>query len=329
MQPLDIRPYVHTHQFNEGNPLAEKNTLRVVVITAVMMVVEIIGGYALNSMALLADGWHMSSHALALGLSATAYALARRLAEDQRFAFGTWKIEVLGGYSSALLLAVVAALMLFQSAERLYSPSPIHYDEAIVIAMIGLAVNLLCAWLLKDGHHAHGHDHAHVRDDSGDHAHDHRHHDINLRSAYLHVVADAATSMLAVGALVGGKFLGAAWLDPVMGIVGAGLVGNWAYGLLKQSGRVLLDAEMDHPVVQEIRDVVAQDFPTLAISDLHVWRVGKGHYACVLALVGSAPVTADEVRRSLAVHEEIAHVSVEVTMLAPGQAGRRTAPILS
>jgi cation diffusion facilitator family transporter len=185
-----------------------------------MMVAEIIGGWLLNSMALLADGWHMSSHALALGLSVVAYVFARKLSDDRRFAFGTWKIEVLGGYSSALLLGVVAALMLFQSVERLFSPSAIHYNEAIVIATIGLGVNLLCAWLLKDGHTHHDHGH------SGDHDHEHGHHDINLRSAYLHVIADAATSVLAIGALVGGKFLGAAWLDPVMGIVVGGLDGN-------------------------------------------------------------------------------------------------------
>jgi cation diffusion facilitator family transporter len=306
MNSPDVTPFLHNHEFNEGNPLAEKNTLRAVAITAVMMVVEIIGGYVLNSMALLADGWHMSSHALALGLSVVAYALARRLAGDRRFAFGTWKIEVLGGYSSALLLAVVAALMLFQSVERLFNPGAIHYDEAIVIAIIGLAVNLVCAWLLKDGHHGHSHDHDHG------HAHDRHHHDINLRSAYLHVIADAATSVLAIGALIGGRFFGAAWLDPVMGIVGAFLVGNWAYGLLRQSGRILLDAEMDSPVVEEIREVVATDYPAAAISDLHVWRVGKGRYACILALVSAAPITADAVRRSLAIHEELVHVSVEV-----------------
>ena len=308
----DISKYTHSHQFNEGNPLAERNTLRVVVITAVMMVVEIVGGYLLNSMALLADGWHMSSHALALGLSVGAYALARRLADDRRFAFGTWKIEVLGGYSSALLLGVVAALMLFQSVERLFVPGVIHYNDAIVIATVGLAVNLTCAWLLRGGHH--GHDHHHGRThDHHDHAH---HHDINLRSAYLHVVADAATSVLAIGALVGGKFLGAAWLDPAMGIVGAALVANWAWGLLKQSGGILLDAEMDCPVVQEIRDVVSERFPAAAVSDLHVWRVGKGRYACILALVSTAPLASDEVRRQLAIHEELAHVTVEVTLAA-------------
>ena len=310
---LDASPYTHSHQFNDGNPLAEKNTLRVVVITAIMMVVEIAGGYLLNSMALLADGWHMSSHALALGLSVGAYVLARRLAGDRRFAFGTWKIEVLGGYSSALLLAVVAALMLGQSVERLLAPSAIHYDEAIAIAAIGLAVNLACAWLLQDGHHAHGHDH-HGHEHG--HGHGHHHHDINLRSAYLHVVADAATSVLAIAALVGGKFFGAAWLDPVMGIVGAALVANWAYGLLKQSGKILLDADMDSPVVQEIRDVLAEQFPHTAISDLHVWRVGKGRYACILAVVSGAPLAADEVRRQLAVHEELVHVTVEVMQVA-------------
>ena len=303
-------PYSHSHHFNDGNPLAEKNTLRAVVITAIMMVVEIIGGYALNSMALLADGWHMSSHALALGLAVAAYALARKFAHDSRFAFGTWKIEVLGGYSSALLLGVAAALMVFQSIERLLSPGAIHYNEAIAIGVVGLGVNLLCAWLLKDGHghdHDHGHGHAHG------HPHDHHgHQDINLRSAYLHVIADAATSVLAILALVGGKYLGASWLDPVMGIVGAGLVANWAYSLLKQSGRILLDAEMNTPVVQEIRDVVADKLPGVTITDLHVWRVGKGRFACILALVSNRPLSPVVVRGHLSAHEELVHITVEI-----------------
>jgi len=250
----DPAPFQHSHQFNEGNPLAEKNTLRAVIITAAMMVVEIVGGYALNSMALLADGWHMSSHALALGVSAGAYALARRLATDRRFAFGTWKIEILGGYSSALLLGVVAVLMLVQSIEHLIHPATIHYSQAIPIAVIGLLVNLLCAWLLKDGH-SHSHDHGHAHGHGG-HAH---HHDLNLRSAYLHVVADAATSVLAILALVGGKYFHIAWLDPVMGIVGSILVAQWAVSLIKQSGRILLDADMDAPVVEEVRDMVAAE----------------------------------------------------------------------
>lgn len=305
MNPPNAVPIQHSHQFNEGNPLAERNTLWAVIITTVMMVVEIIGGYMLGSMALLADGWHMASHALALGLSVVAYVLARRLSNDSRFAFGTWKIEVLGGYSSALLLALVAVGMLYQSLTRLVTPTPIRYDEAIFIAIAGLGVNLVCAWLLRGGH-----DHSH-----GDHVHGHAHahsEDINLRSAYLHVVADAATSVLAILALVGGKFYGAAWLDPVMGIVGSLLVGRWAYGLLKKSGRALLDAEMDSPVVEEIRDVVRTDFPRASISDLHVWRVGKGQFACILSLVSASPLTADKVRASLAVHKEIVHVSVEL-----------------
>lgn len=302
----DPSAYMHTHSFSDGNPMAEKNTLRAVVITAVMMVVEVTGGYLLNSMALLADGWHMSSHALALGLSVAAYALARKLAHDRRFAFGTWKIEVLGGYSSALLLGVVAALMIFQSVERLFAPSAIHYNEAIAIATLGLAVNLLCAWLLKDGHgHDHGHHHAHDHDQ-------HHHHDINLRAAYIHVVADAATSVLAIGALAGGKYLGAAWLDPIMGIVGGGLVARWAWGLLKQSGAVLLDAEMNCPVVEEIHEVVDEHFPNAALTDLHVWRVGKGSYACILALTSAEPLHAEDVRERLAIHDQLAHVTVEV-----------------
>ncbi|MGO4502949.1 MULTISPECIES: CDF family Co(II)/Ni(II) efflux transporter DmeF [unclassified Dyella] len=302
----DPSPFKHPHQFNEGNPLAEKNTLRAVVITAIMMVVEIVGGYWLNSMALLADGWHMSSHALALGVSAGAYVLARRLATDSRFAFGTWKIEVLGGYSSALLLGVVAVLMLVQSIEHLVNPAPIHYNQAIPIAVVGLFVNLLCAWLLKDGHH-HDHDHDHGHG----HAHDH-HHDINLRSAYLHVIADAATSVLAILALLGGKFLNISWLDPVMGVVGSVLVAQWAVSLLKQSGRILLDADMDAPVVEEIRDVVTDKLPGTSISDLHVWRVGKGRYACILGLVTDAPLTPALVRGHLSIHEELAHVTVEI-----------------
>ncbi|HET6430949.1 CDF family Co(II)/Ni(II) efflux transporter DmeF [Dyella sp.] len=310
----DPAPHAHDHAFHDGNAVGERNTRRVVAITLVMMVVEIAGGYTLNSMALLADGWHMSSHALALGLSLAAYALARRLSGDRRFAFGTWKIEVLAGYTSALGLIVVAVLMLVQSVERLLTPGAIHYDEAIAIAALGLAVNLLCAWLLEDGHHGHdhGHGHDHHGHDHHSHAHGDHHHDINLRSAYLHVIADAATSLLAIAALIGGKYFGAAWLDPLMGMLGAVLVTRWAVGLMRQSARVLLDAEMDAPVVAEIREVVDQALPATAISDLHVWRVGKGRYACILALVSNAPLSAHEVRHRLSVHEELVHVTVEI-----------------
>lgn len=300
----------HSHVFDDGNPLGQRKTAWATGITAVMMVLEIVCGWGFNSMALLADGWHMSSHALALGLAVLAYGYARKHAQDARFTFGAWKIEVLGGYTSAILLLMVAAFMVFQSVERLFSPAVIHYDEAIAVGVLGLAVNLVCAWLLKDGHH-HGHSHG------PDHAHGHGHgahdgHDLNLRSAYLHVVADAATSVLAILALFGGKWLGANWLDPVMGIVGAVLVTVWAVGLLRVSGRVLLDAQMDAPVVQEIRDAIAASPVPAEITDLHVWMVGKGKYAVIVALATREDATPDDFRALIAIHEELVHISVEV-----------------
>ena len=301
----------HCHQpvIHQGNPLAEQKTRWAVLLTVIMMVAEIGGGWFYNSMALLADGWHMSSHALALGLSVLAYRAARHFARDHRFSFGTWKIEVLGGFTSALLLVGVAGLMLFESVFRLLDPSPIHYQQAIAIALVGLLVNLACAWLLKDDHghhhHGHGHDHHHDHDDQ------HGHQDLNLRAAYIHVLADAATSVLAILALVGGMLWGAEWLDPLMGIVGAGLVAVWAWGLLRDSGRVLLDAEMDTPLVAEIREVIAE-LPGTDIRDLHVWRVGQQQYACVLSLLMVNPLPAQQIRERLAIHEELVHVTIEI-----------------
>ncbi|NSL56980.1 CDF family Co(II)/Ni(II) efflux transporter DmeF [Uliginosibacterium aquaticum] len=306
---MQSRPSAHhclqAGQFDAGNPLAERKTRWAVILTVLMMVAEIFGGWYFNSMALLADGWHMSSHALALGLSLLAYALARRYAADARFSFGAWKFEVLGGYTSALCLIGVAGLMLFQSVERLLAPQAIHYDQAIAIALLGLLINLVCAWLLRDDHSHHHHDHGHAHD------HDH-HHDLNLRAAYLHVLADAATSVLAILALFGGKLWGAAWLDPVMGIAGALLVARWSVGLLQQTGRVLLDAEMDVPVVEEIREVIAASPVPATIRDLHVWRVGKGSYAVILSLSVAEPVSAEYFRAQLAIHEELVHITVEL-----------------
>jgi cation diffusion facilitator family transporter len=307
-QPLAADSLQHSHRFDEGNPLAEKNTLRVAILTAVMMVVEIIGGWYYNSMALLADGWHMSSHTVALGLSVFAYACARRFAHDPRFSFGTWKIEVLGGYTSAIFLVMVAGLMIYQSLERLIAPSPIHYNQAITIAIVGLLVNLVSAWLLKDGH---THDHGHGHDD---HAH-HGHHDLNLRSAYMHVLADAATSVLAIIALFGGKLWGISWLDPVMGLVGAVLVSVWAYSLLRDTGRVLLDAEMNVPVVAEIREVIAASPVKAQICDLHVWRVGKGKFACILSLATDNEVSPEYFKKQLNIHAELVHISIEINQI--------------
>lgn len=296
----------------QGNPLAEQKTRWAVLLTVVMMVAEIGGGWIFNSMALLADGWHMSSHALALGLSVLAYRAARHYARDHRFSFGTWKIEVLGGFTSALLLVGVAGLMLFESVARLLDPSPIHYQQAIGIALLGLLVNLACAWLLKDDHgHHHGHDHHHDQAHGHDHGEHHGHQDLNLRAAYIHVLADALTSVLAILALVGGMLWGADWLDPLMGIVGAVLVAVWAKGLLRATGLVLLDAEMDAPVVAEIREVIAE-LPATEIRDLHVWRVGQGNYAGVLSLTMAAPVSASEIRERLAIHEELVHLTIEI-----------------
>jgi cation diffusion facilitator family transporter len=305
--------HCHVERFDTGNPLAERGIRRALWLTVFMMVIEIAGGWWFNSMAVLADGWHMSSHALALGLSAFAYSYARRNVQHRAYAFGTWKVEVLGGYTSALFLLAIAALMVFQSVQRLVTPQPIHYQQAIVIAVVGLGVNLVCAWWLRDSHsHGHSHDHGHVHG----HEHERAHADMNVRAAYMHVLADAATSVLAIIALVGGLLWGFGWLDPAMGLVGAALVSVWAWGLMRDSGRILLDAEMDAPVVAEVREVIEHGDVPAKITDLHVWRVGREKYAVVLTVATSAGKDGEYFRRALCVHEELAHVTVEVVNAA-------------
>lgn len=309
---VNLAAWTHDHVFDAGSAAAERGTRIVMWITAATMLVEIVAGWGFNSMALLADGWHMSSHAVAIGLSSLAYSAARRYATDRRFAFGTWKIEVLGGFASAIFLLGVALLMVVGSVERIVSPQPIQYREAVVVAVLGLVVNIVCALILGRAHH---HDHRHEQDHGHDPSHQHQHQDLNLRSAYLHVIADAATSVLAIVALVGGWIYGWSWLDPVMGIVGAVLVAKWARGLIVETGKVLLDREMDHPLVDEIRQSVetGPGAGETRITDLHVWRVGRQAYSCALTVVTHDPsVTTDEVRRRLAAHEEIVHSTIEI-----------------
>ena len=319
MHTHDLSDWIHSHTFDQGSRAAERGTRWVMWITAVMMVFEIAAGWWYNSMALLADGWHMSSHAVALGLSAFAYAAARKYALDPRFAFGTWKIEVLAGFSSALFLCGVAVWMVVGSVERLLDSKPIHYEEAIVIAVLGLLVNIVCAVILGRSHEHHDHAHHAHHGHSHDHHHSGHHQDLNLKAAYLHVVADAATSVLAIVALIGGLIWGWSWLDPAMGIVGAILVAVWAKGLLIETGKVLLDREMDHPVVDEIREVVETGVEAgdTRVIDLHVWRVGKQVYSCALSVVThDTSLTPEAIRKQLAVHEEIVHCTIEIQLCA-------------
>jgi cation diffusion facilitator family transporter len=311
MNTDDLSDWVHDHVFDESSETAERSTRLVMWITAAMMVLEISAGWLYNSMALLADGWHMSSHALAIGLSAMAYVTARTYAKDPRFAFGTWKIQVLAGFASALFLVGVAVSMVIGSLERLISPQAIEYPEAMVVGVLGLLVNIVCAVLLgRAHHHDHGPGHGHAHEHGAHGAHGHP--DLNLKSAYLHVVADAFTSVLAIVALAGGWWFGWSWLDPVMGIVGAAMVAWWAKGLLLETGKVLLDREMDHPVVAEIKEVVEFDGQS-QVADLHVWRVGQKVYACAVTVVTrDRALTPALVRERLAVHEEIIHSTIEI-----------------
>lgn len=309
MQTRNQPSYSHNRVFDEDRHAAERGTRAVMWITIAMMVVEIISGWWFNSMALLADGWHMSSHAVAIGLSSFAYAAARRYAQDSRFTFGTWKIEVLSGFTSAIFLFGIAVMMVFSSVERIFSPQPIHYLEAMIIAAIGLAVNVVCAIILgrANDHHNHHEQHEH-------HEHPH-HHDLNLKSAYVHVIADAATSVLAIIALAGGWVYGWSWLDPAIGIVGAVLVAIWSKNLIIATGTVLLDREMDHPVVDKIRKAMESGSATVdtQITDLHVWRVGTQAYSCALSIdTNDKTLTPQRVHKQLAQHEEIVHATIEI-----------------
>ncbi len=331
----------HDHVFlGRSHDENGRRTLLVVVITAVMMVAEIIAGYAFHSMALLADGFHMATHAGALGVAALAYAFARRHAHDRSFTFGTGKVGDLAGFASALVLAIIALGIGAESVLRLFQPGPVAFAEATIIAVVGLGVNLVSALVLSGGHHHgaghghhaphghghhHDHDHAHDHDhdhhhEEHDHPHDHHHHehapaassDNNLRSAFVHVLADALTSVLAIAALVAGRTLGWVWLDPVMGIVGAVVIASWSWSLMRDTGAVLLDRsnpDLEASLRERVLRQPREGHPALHLTDLHVWRVGPGALAAIVSVAGD--VEAAEIRRRLAGMHGLVHLTVE------------------
>ncbi len=310
-----IHLWQHEHDFNAGKESSEKKTFIVVIITLLTMTAEIFFGWLSNSMALLADGWHMGTHAIALGISLAAYMLARRHARNSGFAFGTWKIEILGAYTSAIVLSVAGLAMILMSVERLIKPLDIRYNEALTVAVLGLAVNLICAFILGAGHD-HGHVHGHDEDDH-DHDETHQHDmDLNLKSAYLHVVADALTSILAIAALLGAKYLEFKWLDPSMGILGAVLILRWAVLLLRDTSRILLDWQGDLTVTKKIREVIEKDGGS-EISDLHVWQVSQGSFACIVSIITSSNRSYSHYKKLLDTVPGLAHVTVEVLSCSP------------
>jgi cation diffusion facilitator family transporter len=301
MHTTDISIWKHEHNFSGDTSSAEKRTRIVVALTATMMIVEIIAGYFFNSMALTADGWHMGTHVAAFVLAAAAYSFGRHHARDERFTFGTGKVGVLGGFTSAIVLSGIALVIAGASIHRLLAPQVIHFREAIFIAASGLAINLICALVLKDKPHHHHHGHA-------EHGH---HHDLNLKAAYIHVLADAFTSVGTIVALSTGYFFGWVWLDAAMGLVGTVVILSWAYTLLRDTGSILLDrvpASSDLPVV--IREGIEDG--DSKITDLHIWQVGVNKFAAVISVVAHNPKTPEEYRQALKIHEELVHVNVEV-----------------
>lgn len=304
------RPFPrHSHDFGHDRRLpGESRTVAVAVITALTMAVEIAAGLVFGSMALLADGLHMGSHAAALGIAVFAYVYARRHARDPRFNFGTGKVNALGGFTGALLLALFALLMAWESAARLLFPVSIAFDKAILVAVVGLLVNGVSVVILGRGGDGHSHDQPH------DHAHDHdhhHHHDHNLRSAYLHVLADALTSVFAILALLSGKYLGWNWMDPVMGVVGAALVAVWSRGLLLATARVLLDMRAPDALLDRLRGHLEADAET-RVTDLHVWEVGPGRHAAVASLAAAVPRPAAHYHALIPPELGIVHATIEV-----------------
>ncbi|MCW3475812.1 CDF family Co(II)/Ni(II) efflux transporter DmeF [Limobrevibacterium gyesilva] len=320
---------VHTHFFlGGGHQRNERQTWVVIWLCAAMMAAEIAGGLMFGSVALVADGLHMSTHAGALLLAALAYAYARRHAQDPRFSFGTGKLGDLAGFTSAIVLAMIALLIGYEAVTRLFEPVPIDYREAIAIAVLGLGVNGASAWLLggdHDHHHGHDHGHDHDHDHDHDHGHGHGHHathhgahrDNNMRAAFIHVMADAAVSVLVISGLTLAWAFGWVWMDPVAGLIGAVVIANWSYGLVRDTGRILLDMTPDQLAVDRIRQTIEADGDRIA--DLHVWRLGPGHLGAILSVVTRAPRDPEHYRARLAHVRELSHVTVEIH--AQGSAG--------
>ncbi len=292
----------HTHSFGqEQTRKGEMRTSVVILLTAVMMVFEIGAGIAFGSMALLADGLHMASHTAALGIAVFAYVYARRRAHDGRFSFGTGKVNALAGFTGAILLAVFSAIMAWESTVRFFNPVTIVFDQAIFVAVLGLVVNAVSAAILG-AQHQHGHEEHHAR---------HDHHDHNLRAAYFHVLADALTSLTAIVALLAGKYFGLNWMDPIMGIVGSVLVSKWSWGLLRESGRILLDFQAPAAVRQEMRDAIELHSED-RIADLHVWSIGPGLHAAELLIVSQNPQSPEHYKSLMPQSAGLVHISVEI-----------------
>lgn len=315
MHTIDLSRWRHEHVFlGRSHRKNERKAWAVIGLTATMMVVELVAGSLYGSMALIADGWHMATHVGALGITAFAYAYARRHADDPAFSFGTGKLGDLAGFSSAVVLGVICLIIAYDSASRLIAPVAISFDAAILVACVGLVVNLLSAYLLSERHegeaaHAHPHPHPHGQ------RHAHQHRDYNLHSAHLHVLADGLTSFLAVVALTAGRVYGWVWLDPLMGIVGSIVIARWSYALARDASRVLLDAQAGPELAAEIRRSIEASGND-RVADLHLWRLGPGQIGAILSIVSDRPRPAAEYKALLAHRRELAHLTVEVNACA-------------